>query len=132
MRNKQEETKQLVNRNQMEALHQKHMALARVAEREGDQVLTESHYQRAEYYFHAINEQGSPVPIDTVATTTRSPTKASYSTKKIIKDFNLKRTNHKDPPNAWEKPAQEGRVLSFRRHYLHRNRRNIQDKEIPE
>lgn len=56
MLNKREETKQLDNRNQMEALHQKHIALARVAEGNGDQVLAEGHYQNAEYYLHLMNE----------------------------------------------------------------------------
>jgi len=136
MRNKREETKQLSN-HIMKGLHDQYMGLAKIAEQNGDRVLSESHYQRAEYFLHAINEQGGSVPIAVPSTATvRTPVRASNSTKRVIKDFDLKRTYRKRPSDTLEKPLQEGSIVPFRGHYLRRNRRNtqenIQDKEIPE
>jgi|GEM_PF-3205873 len=82
MLNKREETKQSDHRIQMEALHQKHIALAKVAEGNGDQVLAEGHYQNAEYYLHLMNELSDGLPITSVQWIEKSPrqnTKAPIS-----------------------------------------------------
>lgn len=132
MHNRQEETERFANIEQIEALHLKYIALARVAKEKGDGVLSESHYQRAEYYLHAINEQGFSLPVATVTATARSSVKASHPTKKILKDFNLERIYRKDPSNTCEKPLQESNVLPIRGRYLRRNRRGTQGRGIPE
>ena len=103
MLNTQEETKQPVNTKQMEALHQKHIALSKVAEEKGERVLSESHYQRAEYYLHAMNYPSDSLP----TATSRSSARQSHS-------------------DTLVKPPQEGKVLPLRGNFLRRNRRNIQ------
>lgn len=97
------ETGQLTNEQNVKALHQKHLALAKLAEEKGDRVLSEDHYQRAEYYLHAIN-----YPSDSPLTATPRPSA---------------RQSHSD---TLVKPPQEGKVLPLRGNFLRRNRRNIQ------
>ena len=97
-----EKTERLVNREQIEALHLKYMTLAKDAQEKEDRVLSESYYQRAEYYLHAMN-----YPSDSLPTATPRP-----SVSKPHSDNQVK--------------PQKGKVLPFRGTFLRRNRRNIQ------
>ena len=62
MRGIQQEISQPISRQNMEALHLKFMALAKDAQEREDRVLSESYYQRAEYYLHAINYPSDSLP----------------------------------------------------------------------
>ena len=103
MRGMREETDQPMNRQKMKDLHLKYMALAKDAQEREDRVLSESYYQRAEYYLHAINYPSDSIPAATPRPSVRKP--------------------HSD---TQVKPSQEGKVLPFRGNFLRRNRRNSQ------
>jgi hypothetical protein len=99
-----EETGQPINRQNMKALHLKYMALAKDAQEREDRVLSESYYQRAEYYLHAINYSSDSLPTATPYPSIRKPYLG----------------------NQVKPPSQEGKVLPFRGNFLRRNRRNNQ------
>lgn len=105
MRGIREETGQPINRENMKALHLKYMALAEDARKREDRVLSESYYQRAEYYLHATN-----YPSDSLAAAT-----PYLSIKKPYLG------------NRAKPSPQEDKVLPFRGNFLRRNRRNSQD-----
>jgi hypothetical protein len=102
MRGIREETHEPINRQQVKDLHLKYMSLAKDAQEKEDRVLSESYYQRAEYYLHAMN-----YPSDSLPTATPRP-----SVGKPRSDNQVK------PP--------KGEVLPFRGTFLRRNRRNSQ------
>ncbi len=72
------------------------------AQEREDRVLSESYYQRAEYYLHAMNYPSDSIP----AAATRPSVKKLH-------------------PNTQAKP-QEGKILPFRGSFLRRTRRTNQ------
>jgi hypothetical protein len=101
MRKIRQESDQPINTQSMKALHLKYMALAKDAQVREDRVLSESYYQRAEYYLHAINYPSDSIPVSaTPNPSIRKP----------------------HPNNQVESPSQEGNVLPFRRNFLRRKR----------
>lgn len=128
-----EETEQSVNRKKLEDLHYKYINLAKEAQKREDRVLSESYYQRAEYYLHAINELSDSTSIPVA----RSSVRRSSPVKKVIEDFNLKKTSHEKfpskQPNAHIEESdlpQEAIILPFKGSFLRRNRREVQHKVI--
>jgi hypothetical protein len=129
MHTMREKTDQPINRK-MEGLHLKYINLAKDAQDRGDQVLSESYYQRAEYYLHAMNASGDCVL--TLAAHCPSVS-GSVAIKKVIKNLNLKKVLDEMPSSQQSntltgKPgsSQGRKILSSRVSFLRRNRRGIQ------
>lgn len=94
-----EEKNQPVNIQEIKDLHLKYVVLAKDAQKREDLVLSESYYQRAEYYLHAMN-----YPSDSLPTTT-----PHQAVRQVHSDVQVKQT-------------QEGKVLPFRGNFLRRKR----------
>jgi len=120
MRGMRKETEQPIDRTQIDGLHRKYITLAKDAQDRGDRILSESYYQRAEYYLHAMNYPEASLP--TVAAS--SFARASHVARKTTKDLNLGRTALTQPSDTGVKLPKEGKVLPFRGSFLRRNRRN--------
>lgn len=104
MREMQTEISQPTNKQMVEGLYLKYINLAKDATKMEDRVLSESYYQRAEYYLHAINYLSDSLPTATPYPSIRKPYLG----------------------NQVKPPSQEGKVLPFRGNFLRRNRRNSQ------
>lgn len=123
MRRILKETKQSDNSKKMEALYLKNITLARDAEQRGDQVLSESYYQTAEYYLYAMNEHEDSVSDpDIYPSMRKSHFTQSRATQRIIQNFSLNKTSHKGSQGKQIRLRQEGNMFSIRDSYLHRNR----------
>lgn len=103
MRRIQEATGQPINKQKMEGLYLKYINLAKDAQKREDWVLSESYYQRAEYYLHAINYPSDDLPV-----VTSFPIRKPHSV------------------NQAKLPPQQAKALPFKGNFLRRNRRNIQ------
>lgn len=69
MRRKSDKTQQPGSKG-AEALYLENIALAQKAEQSGNTVLSQTFYQNAEYYLHAMKEHTESVPISTIHTST--------------------------------------------------------------
>ncbi len=110
MNTPRERTEQPINRTKVEELHHQYIALAKTAQKNEDRVLSESYYQRAEHYLHLLNETSGSILVSTYAPPIKNPSPV----KKVIKDFNLKRTFNKKSPSQGS--------------FLRRNRRKVQSQ----
>lgn len=98
----QEQTGQPVNNQKMAGLYIKYINLAKDAEKMEDRILSESYYQHAEHYLHAMSYLSDSIPVATSHSSVNKPHLGNQV-----------------------KP-QKGKVFPHRGTFLRRNRRNSQ------
>jgi hypothetical protein len=114
MRQKSDKIQQPGNKG-AEALYLENIALAQKAEQSGNIILSQTFYQKAEYYLYATKEH-TEVPISTIHTsTTKSPRfRETQAIEKHIQKNRHRKASYIDPSDRLYGAQNECTILPFK------------------